>query len=286
MNDEVVASAASRINPYLPALATVEQITQETWDTRTFRVALVDPAEREAFSYLPGQFLEVSAFGIGESPFGFSSTPSRPGFLEFSVKRLGQVTSALHELEQGTTIGVRGPLGNSFPCQQIRGKRLVFVGGGIGMAPLRSLINYCLDHRADYGPALIIYGARTPGDLCYRQDLEDWAKAPEAELKLTVDRGDDGWTGHVGFVPAYLAELAPSPEGAVAITCGPPIMIKFVLQELTKLGFTPEQIVTTLEMKMKCGIGKCGRCNVGDKYVCLDGPVFTYAQLRQMPAEY
>ena len=271
---------------YVPNLAVIDRVVEETWDTKTFRAVFADGPTRERFSYHPGQFQEVSVFGVGEATFCLTSSPTRSGFVEFSVKRVGAVTSALHDLSVGETVGIRGPYGNWFPHEELKGKRLVFVGGGIGMAPLRSLLNFCLDRREDYGHIDIFYGARTPGDLCYTQEFDAWRNAPDTSLYLTVDRGDDRWTGKVGVVPAYVRDVAPSPENAVAITCGPPVMIKFTLPELTKLGFTDEQIITTLEMRMKCGVGKCGRCNIGHTYVCLDGPVFTYAQLRQLPPEF
>jgi NAD(P)H-flavin reductase len=273
-------------NPYQPDLATVEEIIEETPDTRTFRAVFRDPELRESFTYEPGQFQEVSVFGVGEATFCLTSTPTRPGVVEFSVKQVGQVTTALHEMSPGDIVGIRGPFGNWFPYGEWKGKRLLFIGGGIGMAPLRSLLNFCLDNRADYGPIDLIYGARTPQDLCFRSEFDDWRSAPDTRVFLTVDRGDESWQGNVGFVPAYLMDLAPSPANTIAITCGPPIMIKYVLESLEKLNFAPEQIYTTLEMKMKCGIGKCGRCNIGEKFVCIDGPVFSYAQLKELPPEF
>lgn len=273
-------------NPYQPNLATIEKIVQETPDTKTFRAVFVDEALRENFPYEPGQFQEVSVFGVGECTFCLTSAPTRKGGVEFSVKKVGQVTTALHEMSPGDTVGIRGPFGNWFPYAEWKGKKLLFIGGGIGMAPLRSLLDFCLDNRADYGSIDIIYGGRSPEDLSFRYEFEDWQKQPGTRLHLTVDRGDDTWKGNVGFVPAFLMDLHPTPEDTIAITCGPPIMIKFVLQNLDQLGFKPEQIYTTLEMKMKCGIGKCGRCNIGEKFVCIDGPVFSYAQLKELPPEY
>jgi NAD(P)H-flavin reductase len=273
-------------NPYQPDLATVEEIIEETPDTRTFRAVFRDPELRESFTYEPGQFQEVSVFGVGEATFCLTSTPTRPGVVEFSVKQVGHVTTALHEMSPGDIVGIRGPFGNWFPYGEWKGKRLLFIGGGIGMAPLRSLLNFCLDNRADYGPIDLIYGARTPQDLCFRSEFDDWRSAPDTRVFLTVDRGDESWQGNVGFVPAYLMDLAPSPANTIAITCGPPVMIKYVLESLEKLNFAPEQIYTTLEMKMKCGIGKCGRCNIGEKFVCIDGPVFSYAQLKELPPEF
>ena len=279
-------NAALIENPYRPNLATIESVVEETWDTKTFKAVFQDEELRDSFTYEPGQFQEVSVFGVGEATFCLTSTPTRKGFVEFSVKQIGAVTSALHELQPGDVVGIRGPLGNWFPYEQWKGKRLIFIGGGIGMAPLRSLLNFCLDNRADYGRIEIIYGARSPQDLCFKSEFEAWSGAPDTKLYLTVDKGDEDWKGHEGFVPAYLTELAPSPENAIAITCGPPIMIKFVLQALADLKFSPEQIYTTLEMKMKCGIGKCGRCNIGSKFVCIDGPVFSLADLNELPPEF
>ena len=273
-------------NPYVPELAVVEKIIEETWDTKTFRAVFVNEELRESFTYEPGQFQEVSVFGEGEATFCLTSSPTRKGYIEFSVKKVGQLTSALHEIGEGTTVGIRAPLGNHFPYEDFKGKDLWFIGGGIGMAPLRSLLNFCIDNRQDYGKINIVYGARSTGDLSFKYEFDEWAKAPNTELFLTIDKEEEGWDKHVGFVPAYVTELKPSPENAVAIICGPPIMIKFTLPGLKDLGFADEQIWTTLEMKMKCGIGKCGRCNIGHIYVCTDGPVFSNAQLKDLPPEY
>ncbi len=271
-------------NPYLPHLAIVEKIITETWDTKTFRAVFVDDKIRDEFTYEPGQFQEVSVFGVGESTFCLTSSPTQKGYIEFSVKRFGTVTQALHELSEGATVGIRAPFGNWFPYNEWKGKDLWFIGGGIGMAPMRSIMNFCRGNRDDYGKIVTIYGARTPGDLCFTYEFDEWRT--NSELYLTVDAGDDDWKGNVGHVPGYLLELAPKPENTIAITCGPPIMIKFALQNLKELGFAPPQIYTTLEMKMKCGIGKCGRCNIGNKFVCVDGPVFSLDQIDELPPEF
>lgn len=273
-------------NPYICYLARIESIKQETPDIKTFKVTFLEEAMGENFEHKPGQFAMVSVLGVGEAPFCLTSSPLRKGFLEFSIKKMGMVTTALHEMTEGSIIGVRGPLGNYFPYEEMEGKDIVFIGGGIGLAPLRSLIQFCLDRRDKYGELTIIYGARSPEDLCFKEELAEWEKAERTKVYLTVDRGDENWQGHVGFVPPYVMEIAPSPQNAYAVTCGPPIMIKYTIDNLLQLGFPPERIITTLEMRMKCGIGKCGRCNVGSKYVCLDGPVFSYAQLRELPPEY
>lgn len=275
-------------NIYLPKLMAISEIVDETWDIKTFKLSPVDEADDARTEFRAGQFGVFSIFGKGEAPFGMANSPTRNEFIECSIKRAGKVTAAFHELNVGDVVGFRGPYGNGFPIEDLRGKNLLFVGGGIGLAPLRSLIWNCLDKRDDFGDIAILYGARSTGDLVYKGELAGWKGMSGVETVLTVDPGgeDDDWKGKVGFVPTILEEMKPSPENTVLVTCGPPIMIKFVLASAAKLGFTPEQIVTTLEMKMKCGLGKCGRCNIGSKYICKDGPVFTYAELKDLPDEY
>lgn len=276
-------------NQYKPYLARIIAIEVESAvrDTRTFTLEFLNDAARKQFQYLPGQFAELSVAGAGEAPISITSSPTQP-HPEFCIKRMGVVTRAIHNLALGDTIGVRGPYGNTFPLETMEGKNIIFVAGGIGLAPLRSLIIYMLDaqHRNRYKDITIIYGARSPGDLLFKRDLKQWAERQDVKYHETVDKADETYTGKEGFVPQLLEEVAPKPANAIALTCGPPIMIKFVLQGLTKLGFTPDQIITTLEMRMKCGIGKCGRCNIGPYYVCIDGPVFSYRQILGMPQEY
>ena len=272
-------------NPFLPYIATVKEVIEETPNIKTLRVVIDDPSEREAFHFEPGQVAQLSVFGVGESTFVINSPPTRTEYLQFSVMKVGEVTTKIHELRPGDKVGVRGPLGNWFPYEGMKGKDILFIGGGIGMAPLRTLLLFMLDNRSDYGHITLLYGARSPRDLCYKEELKEWEKREDIELVLTVDREFPGWEGRVGLVPNVLKELAPSPEGKVAITCGPPIMIRFTLQALAELGFADDQIVTTLERRMKCGIGLCGRCNIGGRYVCKDGPVFTLAQLKELPPE-
>jgi len=275
-------------NIYLPKLMTISEIVDETWDIKTFKLSPADEADDTWNEFRAGQFGVFSIFGQGEAPFGMANSPTRNEFIECSIKRAGKVTGAFHELNVGDTVGFRGPYGNGFPIEELSGKNLLFVGGGIGLAPLRSLIQNCLDTRENFKDITILYGARSTGDLVYKDELAEWKEMSGVETVLTVDPGgeDDEWKGKVGFVPTILEEMKPSPENTVLVTCGPPIMIKFVLASAAQLGFTPEQIVTTLEMKMKCGLGKCGRCNIGPKYICKDGPVFTYAELQNLPDEY
>jgi sulfhydrogenase subunit gamma (sulfur reductase) len=270
-------------NPYLPELATITEVIEETPNIKSFRVVFNDPERMKTFTFEPGQVGQLSVFGVGESTFVINSPPTRMEYLQFSVMKAGEVTAALHDLFPGDQMGVRAPLGNWFPYEQMKGKKILFIGGGIGLAPLRTLILYMLDNRADYKDITIIYGSRTPPDLCYKQDLEEWESRSDVNLILTVDAEYPGWNKRVGFVPTVLNEVAPSPDDTIAITCGPPIMIKYVLQNLAQLKFSDENIVTTLEARMKCGIGICGRCNLGAKYICKDGPVFSLAQLRDLP---
>jgi len=267
-------------NVYLPHIVVIEKIIDETPGVRALHFNFKDERLQEEFAFESGQFGEYSVFGVGEAPFCISSSPTRRGHLEFALQRVGTVTDALHRLGVGAEIGFRGPYGNSFPLDLLEGKNLVFVGGGIGLAPLRSLIWNIIDNRDKYQNIDIIYGARSPADLCFQYDLDSWDKDNSINMVTTVDRGDESWTGRVGVVPRILEEVAPSASNAVAIVCGPPIMIRFTFPALAKLGFTLEQIITTLEKRMKCGIGKCGRCNIGNLYVCRDGPVFTYAQIK------
>jgi NAD(P)H-flavin reductase len=270
-------------NIYLPSIATVKEVRPETPDINTYVVAFDDAGLRESFLYRPGQFAELSIFGVGECPIGIASSPTQKGLLEFCVRAVGTVTNAIHNLEAGDKLGVRGPLGNSWPVDEVRGKDLLFIGGGIGLPPLRSLIQYVLDKREEYGAVEIVYGARSPQDLVYKAELKEWEEREDVDLYVTVDVGDETWAGPVGFVPPFLKDINPSPRNKVTFTCGPPIMIKLVVDALEEMGYADADIITTLEMKMKCGVGKCGRCNIGDKYVCRDGPVFSFEQLRKIP---
>ena len=279
MNDTAV------VNPYLPQVATILQTVQETPTIKTFRVRLDDRKAMAAFSFQPGQVGQLSLFGAGESTFVINSPPTRMDYLQFSVMRSGEVTTRLHGLCAGDKIGVRAPLGNHFPYESMRGKNIIFVGGGIGMAPLRTLLLFMLDNRSDYGDITLLYGARTPRDMAFKAELPDWLSNPDMSTTLTVDAESPGWEHKVGLIPKVLKELHPSPENAVAVTCGPPIMIKFTLQALMEIGFPDDQILTTLERRMKCGVGICGRCNIGTSYVCVDGPVYYYSQLKTLPGE-
>jgi len=277
-------------NIYRPMLVEIESVTEEAPLTKTFRLNFKDGADKEKFfsGYKAGQFAEYSAFGVGECVFCVASPPTRQDYIECTFRKVGRVTSALYEMQPGDTMGVRGPYGNSFPLDEWKGRSLLFVAGGIGLAPLRCVFWNVLDTRADFADVHMVYGARTVADLIYKRELEQWQDRDDLDVVLTVDPGGEtpDWKGRSGFVPAVLEEAAPSAQDCVALVCGPPIMIKFTIPVLRKLGFKDEDTYTTLENRMKCGLGKCGRCNVGKYYVCKDGPVFTIAQLDGMPDEY
>jgi NAD(P)H-flavin reductase len=278
----------SEQNIYLPHLMRITQITEESPAVKTFRLEFVDEAAAQSFDFKTGQFGLYSAFGEGESTFCIASSPTRKGYIECTFREVGRVTAALADKEVGDIVGFRGPYGNVFPLEDWKGKNLVFIAGGIALPPLRSVIWNCLDLRDWFQDITVVYGARSVADLVYKHELKEWSERPDMKLVTTVDPGGDtpDWTGKVGFVPPVVGQLGLQAENTVAIVCGPPIMIKLTLPVLEKLGFPPEAIFTTLENRMKCGLGKCGRCNTGSSYVCKDGPVYTLAQLNALPAEY
>lgn len=269
----------------IPIVAVVTDIRRDTQDVKTFRVVGLDG--KKPFIHKPGQCAMLSIPGVGEALFSITSSPTNENYLEFSIKKCGCVTEVLHSIEVGQQITLRGPYGRPFPVDTVFAKKdLLFVAGGIGLAPLRSVINYIRDKRENYGKVAVVYGARTAEDLVDYEEIEkEWKNVKDFDVYLTIDREQPDWTGHVGFVPNYVKEVGV-PNTYTAVLCGPPIMIKFTLAGLLELGFKKENIYTTLELRMKCGIGKCGRCNVGDKYVCKDGPVFCMTELDELPDEY
>lgn len=269
----------------IPKVGVVTDIRIDTPDVKTFRVVGLDG--NKLFEHMPGQCAMVSIPGVGEAMFSITSSPTNKEFMEFSIKKCGCLTSWLHMMEPGQQITVRGPYGNAFPVETaLKGKDLLFIAGGIGLAPLRSVINYVRDKRDQYGSVQIIYGSRSKADLVdYQEIINEWMTDAGVEVNLTIDREEEGWDGHVGFVPNFVKELNPDLNKTVLL-CGPPIMIKFTLAGLKELGFTETQVYTTMELRMKCGVGKCGRCNIGDKYVCKDGPVFRFDELDELPNEY
>jgi NAD(P)H-flavin reductase len=277
----------SEKNTYLPYLMTIEKVIKEAPGVKTFRLKFQDDAEAEAFEFEAGQFGEYSAFGEGESTFCIASSPTRKGYIECTFRDTGRVTSGLASLEEGSTMGFRGPYGNVFPLDEWKGKSLVFIAGGIALPPMRCVIWNALDLRENFKDITIIYGAKTVNDLVYKAELHEWESRPDVKMVTTVDPGGQtaDWKGEIGFVPTIVENVAPSPENTIAIVCGPPIMIKFTFPVLEKLGFRDDQVFTTLENRMKCGVGKCGRCNVGKLYICKDGPVFSKEELNLIPAE-
>ena len=269
----------------IPKIGVITDIRKDTPDVKTFRVVGTDG--KKLFEHMPGQCAMVSVPGVGECMFSITSSPTNQEYMEFSIKKCGCVTTVLHALEVGAQVTVRGPYGKNFPVEgDFKGKDLLFIAGGIGLAPLRSVINYVRHYRENYGKVVIVYGARSADDLVDFEEIQtEWKNEPNFEVYLTIDRPQEGWDDHVGFVPAYVKELGLD-KNMTAVLCGPPIMIKFTLQGLLELGFEKSRVYTTLELRMKCGVGKCGRCNVGDKFVCKDGPVFRMTELDELPDEY
>ena len=270
----------------IPMLGVVTEIRTDTPDIKTFRVEAIGGGK--CFEHMPGQCAMLSIPGVGEAMFSITSSPTVKSYQEFSIKKCGCLTEWLHQMDVGQQITIRGPYGKPFPVDDaLKGKDLLFIAGGVGLAPLHSVINYVLDKRENYGKVDIVYGSRSRDDLLDLEEIQSSWMDPKnnMDVHLTIDRAQEGWDGHVAFVPTYVKELGFDPNKTVLV-CGPPIMIKFVLQALEELGFKRNQIYTTMELRMKCGIGKCGRCNIGDKYVCKDGPVFRYDKLGELPSEY
>lgn len=269
----------------IPKLGVVTAVRTDTPDVKTFRVEA--PEGGVIFKHKPGQCAMISIPGVSEAMFSITSSPTTTDYMEFSIKKCGCLTEWLHMIEPGQQIAIRGPYGNGFPVDdELKGKDLLFIAGGIGLAPLHSVINYCRANREDYGTIDIIYGSRSKEDLVdYDEIVNEWMTEDGIDVHLTIDREQDNWDGHVGFVPNYVKEVNPDISKTV-LMCGPPVMIKFTLAALKELGFKETQVYTTMELKMKCGVGKCGRCNIGSKYVCKDGPVFRFDQLDALPDEY
>jgi NAD(P)H-flavin reductase len=266
----------------IPSVATIVGDRMETPDTKTFALRFRDPAEHERFTFRPGQFLELSVFGAGEAPFGFASSPTRKEDFEVTVRRCGRLTDALHALGTGDEVGLRGPCGNGFDVEDAVGKDLLFVAGGIGLPPLRGLILNVLDQRERFGRVTILYGARTPSDLVYKDELKEWEERADVEFRVTVDRTEPGWAGNVGMVPTLFDQVDLRPASTTAYVCGPPIMIKFVVQDLLMRGFAEDRVISTLERMMQCGVGKCNHCCVGHIYLCREGPVFSFREIKGM----
>lgn len=277
------------MNPYLPLKAEILSITQETTspdlDIKTYKLKFEDGYKMD---FMPGQFIELSIPGTGEAPFGFASNPLEKDFIELSIKRTGLLTDAIHALKPGNKVWIRGPFGNTFPIEQMEGNDLIYIAGGLGLAPLRPLITYVFDdsNRDKFGKIQMLIAARSSKDFIYFDQLNQWRKLKDTEVTLTIDRPEEGWNEKVGFPHILAGDMKFDLEKTVAVLCGPPIMIKFVSQKLMEMGLPKSKIITTLEMRMTCGVGKCGKCNIGHKYVCIDGPVFSLEELDGMPNEY
>jgi sulfhydrogenase subunit gamma (sulfur reductase) len=273
---DITASREESI--YLPAIARLLKVEPMTELEKLFTLQL---PEGRSLGNEPGQFVEVSLLGIGEAPISVSSSPSRSdSTFELCVRRVGDLTNALHALEPGDMVGVRGPYGHGFPLEKMKGKDILFAAGGLGLAPLRSVINQVLDERSDFGRVIILYGTRHPREILFKDELAEWAARGDVEFHMTVDRADEDWRGHVGVITTLFPEITVSPHNTVAATCGPPIMYRFVLMEMLSKGIPETQIYLSLERRMKCGVGKCGHCQINNLYCCQDGPVFAYAQIK------
>ncbi len=265
-------------NPFIPEPARIVRTYHLTEDVKFFQVRIAKMEKALSFNYKPGQFAMISVLGAGEAPFSISSTPSRPGLLEFCIRKAGVVTNAIFRLKENDFIGVRGPYGNGFPVEKMINKDVLIVMGGLGAAPLRSVLLYCLDNRDLFGRVILLHGAKRPAEMIFREEFFSLRERDDLECFLTVDGDDTGeWKGKIGVVTTlfpHLKEIEPS--NTYAIVCGPPVMYKFVLKELVNLDIPKNQILMTLERRMKCGVGKCGHCAIDYIYTCLDGPVFTY----------
>jgi len=266
-------------NIYLPRPAEIVRVRTLTATEKVFEIRLLDGKD---LGHRPGQFVEVTQPGIGEAPISITSSPTRKGSFELGVRAVGNVTNALHRSAAGARIGIRGPFGNGFPLDQLLGRDILLVAGGIGLFPLRSLIHYVLDRRNLFGRVVIFFGSRRPTEQLFLDELAAWKCNPQVEYHETVDRGDDSWKGNVGVITTLFPKVQLDAERSVAIVVGPPVMYRFVIVECLKKGIGEERIILSLERRMKCGVGKCGHCQINDVYVCQEGPVFTYARLKEL----
>ncbi len=275
----MINQATPKTSIYLPQLAELVKVEPLAEREKLFEFKLQNGKE---LGHKPGQFVELSILGIGEAPISISSSPTKKGSFELAVRNVGDVTNALHNLNAGATVGIRGPFGNGFPLDDLKGKDILMVAGGIGLFPLRSLINYILDKRSKFGRFTILSGSKTPQERMLTNELERWHKSKDVELLETVDQGDEKWTGSVGVVTVLFPQIDIDPKKTFAIIVGPPVMYKFVVAECKKKGIADEQIIMSLERRMKCGVGKCGHCQINGVYVCQEGPVFTYAKIQTL----
>lgn len=269
-------------NPYRPWPARITSITELTATEKLFEIRLIDPRIREAFTHTAGQFVELSIFGVGEAPISISSAPSKQGFIELCVRRAGSVTGALHAMQCGDIVGLRGPFGRGFPFEQMKDHDILLVAGGLGIAPLKSLINHIHDERHEFGKVTILYGSKNPSEVMFRSQFEMWRHRKDFDLYLTVDEPDDTWDGEVGLVTKQFEHLEIDPDRTYGAVVGPPVMYRFVIQEMRRKGIHYDRIYMSFERHMKCGTGKCGHCMVGHQYICIDGPVFNYWEAKNI----
>jgi sulfite reductase subunit B len=273
---------AAQVQPtsiYLPSLAEIVRTEQLTKMEKLFEIKLQNGQE---LGHQPGQFVEVSLFGIGEAPISVSSSPTKKGSFELAVRAVGNVTKTLHTLNRGATLGIRGPFGKGFPIEEMKGKDILFVAGGIGLVPLRSLINYVLDNRSHFGRVFVLFGAKTPAEQLFLDELAKWRQSKDMEYWETVDRSDGQWKGNVGVITTLFPKITVDPQKTIAVIVGPPIMYRFAILEAQVKGIPDDQIVVSLERRMKCGVGKCGHCQINHIYVCQEGPVFNYAKIKDL----
>jgi len=276
---QVQTGSREQTSIYLPRLAEIVRTEPLTKMEKLFEIKLQNGRE---LGHQPGQFVEVSLFGIGEAPISISSSPTKKGSFELAVRGVGNVTRALHTLDRGAILGIRGPFGKGFPVEEMKGKDILFVAGGIGLIPLRSLIHYVLDHRSDFGRVLVLFGAKTPAEQLFLGELSNWRASKEMEYWETVDRSDGKWKGNVGVITTLFPKVTIDPGKTVAVIVGPPIMYRFAILEAQVKGIPDDQILVSLERRMKCGVGKCGHCQINHLYVCQDGPVFRYARIKDL----
>jgi len=272
-------TALKKQDLYYPAISTIKEVETLTDTEKRFVIELPDG---QSLGHKPGQFVEVSIFGFGEAPISICSSPTSTPNFELTVRRTGKLTDKMHEFEAGSQLGIRGPFGNGFDVKPFKGKDMLFVCGGIGLAPLKSLIDYTIAKREDFRRIIILYGTKNPGEILFKKDIASWEKDKGLEFSMTVDRADENWKGNVGVITTLIPPLKLDVENTIATIVGPPIMYKFVIMALKGKRIPDENIYMSLERRMKCGVGKCGHCQINEKYVCQDGPVFHYPQIKEL----
>jgi len=281
MNQTAVAEVEKLVDPMLPQLMSIRKTVWETDDTFTLQLEKGDHTD-SGFTFLPGQFNMLYAFGMGESALSISSDPFKPNTLAHTIHRVGTVTTALSQMKRGDVIGVRGPYGTNWPIEKANGLDICIVAGGIGLAPLRPALYSLFRRRRDYGRILLLYGARSPLDLLYRVELEQWSKLYDVEVLVTVDRSDSTWKGYIGVVPSLFTYIKLDPRATIAMVCGPEVMMQYTIAEILRRGIPPERVYLSMERNMKCAVGFCGHCQYGPKFICKDGPVFGYPHISHL----